>query len=123
MQTIYNLTLLESEKEKSKNDNPITILNRHFDNTRSLLVYLTWFLTEISRYAEKDSHQRASKHLPTKADLNVNTKIAGNEFLWKMLNDPALKEQFTKEKPQLKTDDELVRKIYMELKTETLGKI
>ena len=115
MQTIYNQTLLESEKEKSKNDNPIAILNRHFDNTRSLLVYLTWFLAEIARYAEKDSHQRASKHLPSKADLNVNTKIAGNEFLWKMLNDPALKEQFTKEKPQLKSDEELIRKIYNEL--------
>jgi len=115
MQTIYNLTLLESENEKSKNDNPITILNRHFDNTRSLLVYLIWYLCEIPRYAEKDAHQRAGKHLPTKEDLNVNTKIAGNEYLWKMLNDPALKEQFAKDKPGLKADAELTRKIYIDL--------
>jgi len=115
MQTIYNQTLLESEKEKSKNDNPVVILNRHFDNTRSLLVYLIWCLSEIARYPEKDAHQRAGKHLPTKEDLNVNIKLAGNEFLWKMLNDPALKEQFAKEKPELKADPELIRKIYLEL--------
>jgi len=116
MQTIYNETLLEGEKEKAaKENNPLTILNKHFDNTRSLMVYLIWFLTEIPRYSEKLAHQRASKHLPTKEDLAVNTKLAGNEILWKMLDDPALKEQFTKDKPQLRADNELVRKIYLEL--------
>src|SRR5436189_2764456 len=116
MQTIYNESLLEGEKEKAaKENNPLTILNKHFDNTRSLMVYLIWFLTEIPRYSEKLAHQRASKHLPTKEDLAVNTKLAGNEVLWKMLDDPALKEQFTKDKPQLRADNELVRKIYLEL--------
>ena len=116
MQTIYNESLLEGEKEKAaKDNNPLTILNKHFDNTRSLMVYLIWFLTEIPRYSEKLAHQRASKHLPTKEDLAVNTKLAGNEILWKMLDDPALKEQFTKDKPQLRADNELVRKIYLEL--------
>ena len=116
MQTIYNETLLDGEKAKAaKENNPLTILNKHFDNTRSLMVYLIWFLTEIPRYSEKLAHQRASKHLPTKEDLAVNTKLAGNEILWKMLNDAALKEQFTKDKPQLRTDNELVRKIYLEL--------
>jgi N utilization substance protein B len=115
MQTLYNQSLLETEAEKSPKDNPITILTRHFDNTRSLLVYLIWYLTEIPRYSEKLAHQRASKHLPTKEDLSVNTKIAGNEVLWKMLNDAALKEQFSKDKPNLRADEELVRKLYLEL--------
>jgi len=115
MQTLYNQALLETENEKSSKDSPITILNKHFDNTRSLLVYLIWCLTEIPRYSEKIAHKRASKHLPTQEDLTVNTKIAGNEVLWKMLNDAALKEQFSKDKPQLKADDEVIRKIYLEL--------
>jgi N utilization substance protein B len=68
------------------------------------MVYLIGFLTEIPRYSEKLAHQRASKHLPTKEDLAVNTKLAGNEILWKMLDDPALKEQFTKDKPQLRAE-------------------
>jgi N utilization substance protein B len=112
MQTLYTLDSLD---DLSKPGEPQRILQQHFSQTRSLLVYFSWFLTEVARYAETESHKRASKHLPSTADLNVNTKIAGNEVLWKMLEDAALKEQFEKEKPQQKTDPELIRKIYLEM--------
>ena len=114
MQTLYTLDTLE---DYSKPGEPQKILQQHFNQTRSLLVYLTWFVTEVSRYAETEAHKRAGKHLPTAEDLNVNTKIAGNEVLWKMLEDSVLKEQFDKEKPQQKTDRELIRKIYHDLVT------
>lgn len=112
MQTLYTLSTSEGEIKPGE---PKKLLQQHFDQTRSLLVYLTWFLTEITRYAEKDAHQKASKHLPSAEDLNVNTKLAGNETLWKMLGDEALKEQFIKEKPELIADKELIRKIYYTL--------
>ena len=112
MQTLYTLETLE---DYSKPGEPQRILQQHFTQTRSLLVYLTWFLTEVARYAETEAHKRAGKHLPTAEDLNVNTKIAGNEILWKMLEDAVLKEQFEKEKPQQKADQELVRKIYHDM--------
>lgn len=112
MQTIYTVTTLETELKPGE---PQKILQQHFDETRALLVYLIWFLTEISRYAETDAHKKASKHLPSFTDLNVNTKIAGNEILWKMLEDPALKEQLASLKPWLTTDKELLRKIYLQL--------
>jgi len=116
MQTLYTLSTSEGEVKPGE---PKKLLQQHFDQTRSLLVYLTWFLTEITRYAEKDAHQKASKHLPTAEDLNVNTKLAGNEVIWKMLEDDALKEQFTKEKPELIADKELIRKIYYTLTDTT----
>jgi N utilization substance protein B len=112
MQTLYTLETLE---DYSKPGEPQRILLQHFNQTGSLLIYLTWFLTEVARYAETEAHKRAGKHLPTAEDLNVNTKIAGNETLWKMLEDAILKEQFEKEKPQQKTDQELIRKIYHEM--------
>jgi transcription antitermination protein NusB len=112
MQTLYTLSTLENDVKPGE---PQKILQQHFDQTRSLLVYLLYFLSEITRYAEKDSYNRAGKHLPNAADLNVNVKIAGNELLWKMLEDPALKEQFAIEKPELKIDTELLRKIYLAL--------
>lgn len=112
MQTLYTLSLSENGP---KPGDAQKLLQQHFDQTRSLLVYLTWFLTEVTRYAEKDAHQRASKHLPSADDLNVNTKLAGNEILWKMLEDAALKDQFAKEKPELMTDRELIRKTYLTL--------
>ena len=107
MQTLYTL---DSVEDFSKPGEPQKILQQHFNQTRSLLVYLTWFLTEVARYAETEAHKRAGKHLPTAEDLNVNTKIAGNEILWKMLEDAVLKEQFDKEKPQQKADHELIRR-------------
>lgn len=122
MQTLYTLSTLENEVKPGE---PQKLLQQHFDQTRSLLIYLTWFLTEVIRYAETDAHQKASKHLPTEQDLNVNTKIAGNELLWKMLGDPALKEQFATEKPELtlqqvqSDDTDLVRKIYLQLAEST----
>ena len=118
MQTLYTADTLD---DLLKPGEPQKILAQHFNQTRSILVYLTWFLTEVARYAETQAHKRASKHLPTTEDLNVNTKIAGNETLWKMLGDKALKEQFEKEKPQLTLQQiqgdntELIRKVYLNL--------
>ncbi len=119
MQTVYTSATLEKELlPLLASGEPQKILKAHFDETRSLFVYLIWFLTELARYAETSAQQRASKHLPTAADLNVNTKIAGNELILKMLDDPALKEQFKLEKPEGRSDNELLRKIYSAL-TET----
>lgn len=118
MQTLYTVETLENLVKPGE---PQKILQQHFSQTRSALVYLTWFLTETARYAETQAHKRASKHLPTAEDLSVNTKIAGNEILWKMLEDAALKEQFEKEKPQLILNQaqgdntELIRKIYLDM--------
>ena len=115
MQTLYTLSAMEKEV---KSGEPQALLQRHFDQTKSLLIYLIYFLSEVTRYAEKDAHKKAGKHLPSYSDLNVNIKIAGNEILWKMLGDPALQEAFKKEKPELSADPELLKKIYTAL-TET----
>lgn len=112
MQTLYTMDTLETTAKPGESQK---VLQNHFDQTRALLVYLNWFLTEMARYAETESHKRANKHLPSYADLNVNTKLAGNEILWKMLEDEDLKAQFAREKPQLKGDPELLKKIYQAL--------
>ncbi len=112
MQTLYTMVTLGKESSPPEHQK---LLQQQFDQVRSLFIYLIYFLAEVTRYAETYSHQRAGKHLPTSADLNINIKIAGNELLLKMLNDPALKEQFTKEKPQQYINAELVRKIYLDL--------
>ena len=112
MQTLYTVSTLEAGIKPGE---PGKLLKQHFDQTRSLFVYLIYFLTEVTRYAETHAHRKASKHLPTQADLNINTKIAGNELLWKMLEDPALKEQFAVQKPELIADKELLRKTYLAL--------
>ncbi|MET0635037.1 MAG: transcription antitermination factor NusB [Chitinophagaceae bacterium] len=114
MQTLYTMDSLEN---MTKPGEPQKILQNHFNQTRGLLVYLTWFLIQVARQVEKEAHKRASKHLPSVEDLNVNIKIAGNELLWKMMEDPELVDQFAKEKPEHKSDPDLIRRIYLELVT------
>ncbi|MES1214420.1 MAG: transcription antitermination factor NusB [Bacteroidota bacterium] len=112
MQTLYTVTTMENGVNSPE---PQKILQRHFDQTHSLFIYLIYFLSEVTCYAEMDARQRAGKHLPNASDLNVNVKIAGNDILLKMQMDPLLKEQIAKEKPELIIDKELVRKIYHQL--------
>ncbi|MDP4132104.1 MAG: transcription antitermination factor NusB, partial [Bacteroidota bacterium] len=71
MQTLYSLETQENVKPGEAQK----ILQKHFDHSRQLLVYLLFFLTEIARYAEKDSARRSNKHLPSELDKNVNTKL------------------------------------------------
>lgn len=112
MQTLYTMATVENG---TKAPDAQKLLQQHFDQTRSLLLYVIHFLTEVARHAETVAHQRASKHLPTSEDLNVNTKIAGNEVLWKMLEDPGYQKLLSREKPGNILDRELVRRIYMDL--------
>ena len=112
MQSLYTLSTLE---DNVKPGEPQRFLQKHLDESKDLLEYLLYFITEVAAYAEKDSYKRSGKHLPSQADLNVNTKIAGNELLWKIKEDISLKGAWNISKPQLRVDRELVRKIYLQL--------
>ncbi len=109
MQTLYVLVTLEEEVKEGE---AVKLLQKHFDQSRELLVYLIYFFTELVAYAEKDAHVRSAKHLPTAEDLNVNIKIAGNEVVWKIKEDATYQEQLKKERPEQYVDKDLVRKFY-----------
>jgi transcription antitermination protein NusB len=112
MQTLYTL---EAREQDAKPGEAVKILQRHFDQSRQLLTYLVYCITEVARYAETDSRLRASKHLPSEQDLHVNIKLAGNEYLWKILEDPSWKKAIETDKPQLQDNRELIRRLYIEL--------
>ena len=61
--------------------NAIKILENRLDQTPRLFTYFIFFITEVARYAEKDANIRASKHLATAEDKNINTKLSGNTIL------------------------------------------
>jgi N utilization substance protein B len=112
MQTVYTLSTLESEVKPGE---PVKLLQRHFEQSKDLLIYLTYFLAEVAGYAETDAYNRSNKHLPSKEDLNVNTKIAGNEVLWKIRENTSYQQALGKSKPDQRIDKELVKKIYHRL--------
>ncbi len=112
MQTIYTLS---SHDHELKPGEPTKALQRQFDQSKELLLYITYFLTEVAGYVEKDAYNRRSKHLPTVEDLNVNTKIAGNELLWKIKEEASFRQETERLKPELRLDKDLVKRIYQQL--------
>ena len=91
------------------------ILTKKIDQSRSLFTYLILFITEVARYAEKDALKKASKHLPTAEDLAVNTKIAGNELLWKILEDRSFTATVADLKLRHIIEEDLLKKLYISL--------
>ena len=112
MQTLYSIDSMDGEVKPGE---AVTILTKKIEQSRHLFTYLVYFVTEVARYSETDARQKASKHLPTEQDLNINTKIAGNELLWKILEEPTLKSAISEFKPQQTIDKELLKKIYLQM--------
>lgn len=112
MQTLYTV---ETTEPVITVPQALNILDKHLEQSRQMFTYLTYFLTEVARYAETDARQRASKHLPSKEDLNVNTKIAGNELLWKIIEDKGFAEAVDAHKLTSLADREMIRKTYQKL--------
>ncbi|MFT3901880.1 MAG: transcription antitermination factor NusB [Niabella sp.] len=114
MQALYAVS---SSEHGEKPVDPQRILKQYFNQTRSLLVYMIQFMTEVARYAEKDAYRKSHKFIPSEKDLNVNTKLAGSNLLWQILEDKSFTEQQKKEKPELQIDEDLIKKIYNQLVT------
>jgi transcription antitermination protein NusB len=120
MQSLYALHNGELELNPGQG---LKMLRKQFDNTTGLFTFLIYHLVETARYAETDARNRASKHLPNEADLNVAVKIAGNTFLWKMMESDMYKDGLAIFKPHLTADPEWIKKLYLNLADSTLYSI
>jgi len=114
MQTLYSI---DSVSGDTKPGEPVAILTKKIEQSRQLFAYLVYFITEVARYAETDALKKASKHLPTAEDLSINTRLAGNEILWKILDDTTFKSTVAELKLQHILDNELLKKTYQQLVT------
>ena len=112
MQCLY---AAESETTPQTEDYSVKLLQSYLDQTAELFAFTIFFLSEIVRYAETDAKLRASKHLPSYQDLHVNTKMAGNTLLWKILETPSFQTVVKQKHLTQKLNQDLVRKIYLSL--------
>jgi N utilization substance protein B len=112
MQSLYAIDSMSGETKPGEN---MGILNKKMEQSRRLFIYLIYFITEVARYVETDARHKAGKHLPTESDLNLNTKIAGNELLWKIVEQPAYIAAIAEIKPVNIIDTELLKKTYQTL--------
>jgi transcription antitermination protein NusB len=112
MQTLY---AIESMAGGEKPGEPSSILSKKIEQSKQLFTYLIYFITETARYAETDANNKASKNLPSAADLATNIKIAGNEVLWKIVEDLSFKGSSKDMKAEYIIDKELLKKTYRTL--------
>ena len=112
MQTLYALDSMDGEIKPGE---PISILTNKTEQSRKLFLYLVYFITEVARYAETDANKKAGKHLPTAADLATDTKISGNDILWKILEDASFKSGIRELKVEHILDNDLLKKTYRRL--------
>jgi N utilization substance protein B len=112
MQTLYSHSTLDVTDARP---DPVKSLQKQFDQTRELLVFLLWTLTEMGRQVEVYAHRKASKHLPTEEDLQINTKLAGNEILWEIQQDATLSEHLKKDQSARHGIGDLIKRMHAQL--------
>ncbi|MFB6453638.1 transcription antitermination factor NusB [Chitinophaga sp. Hz27] len=110
MQTLYALETMEQSSIKP--GTATRLLNEKLDQTCQIFTYLLYSVVRVAQYAETDAQARASKHLPSAEDLQVNTKIAGNEFIYQIINDKGFQVNLEQWKMKHLVDEELVRRLY-----------
>lgn len=116
------LYALETAEDSSGKNDPIKGLRQRLDDSIELFTYLVYFVTEVARYAERDAKLRASKNLVTAEDRNVNTKIAGNETLWRILESEGFKSAVAHFNLKNTDDEDMVRKVYNALTVSDIYK-
>jgi N utilization substance protein B len=109
MQALYSV---ESMNNETRPGEALQILKQNIEHSRYLFTYLVYFIIDVTRYAEKDAAQKAQKHLPSNNDLNISTKISGNEIVWTLLENNSFKKSVEHFKIKYLTDDELIRRTY-----------
>lgn len=112
MQTLYSIDTASGETKPGES---LVILTKKIEESRQLFTYLIYFITEVARFSETDARRKASKHLPTEQDLSVNTKIAGNELLWKIVEDESFRSAMNELKLASVIDSDLLKRIYTDL--------
>jgi transcription antitermination protein NusB len=112
MQLLY---VIDANNDPTAIKSPVGLLQKNFDKTRELFVYLLHTMLQVALYSEVDSKHRAAKNITHYDDLNVNTKIAGNIILWQILEEKSYISATEILKPQLFLDKDIVRKLYQTL--------
>jgi len=113
MQTLYALSAQEDERDNVKTRH--RLLEDKLHRSMELFTVSILYVLRTAQYAEQDAAQRRGKWMPTSEDLMVNTKIAGNEFLWSVLENESFKAAVEQGSLENYVQEDWVRKLYQEL--------
>jgi len=115
MQTLYTLSAVEPENTEAAVKNGLRILNEKLAHSLDLFITAIQYVGSVAQYAETDARVRSSKYLATADDRNVNTKIAGNDFIWKTLSNETYQEKVKLAGAHHAISEDWVKKLYQQL--------
>lgn len=116
MQTLYTLSATtETGDTELAIKEGLRTLNEQLSHSLELFTIAVQYLGAVAQYAETDARVRSSKYLVTESDRNVNTKIAGNNFIWKTLSDETFAQKVKDSGSHHSLNEEWVKKLYQQL--------
>lgn len=114
MQALYGYFRDEEADMKTAEKNLFTSIDKTYD----LFLHLLSFLGNLHFSARISLEDGRSKHRPTQEDLNPNQKFIQNSVLLAISENKAINSEFTKRSVSWQNDQDLVRKLFTELKNE-----
>jgi len=122
MQTLYGVDSLNSKKQDPLNlsigelyQRAQRSLNSQLEQTTALFSYFALIACQVALYAEKDAKNRSGKYIRTQEDLNVDTKIVGNEVVVAIMENTHFKQQVQSGALESKVDEDWVKVLYRAL--------
>jgi N utilization substance protein B len=86
------------------------------DKVHEMYFWLLSLLIEVADYSIIDADERANKHLPSEADLNVNAKLHNNLFIYSLKQNKEYLASIKKYKISWSFDPEISKSIFISLK-------
>lgn len=86
------------------------------DKVHEMYFWLLSLLIEVADYSIIDADERANKHLPSEADLNVNAKLHNNLFIYSLKHNKEYLAAIKKYKISWSFDPEISKSIFISLK-------
>ncbi len=111
MQTLYTLASLSDGAQGNK-EAAARILNDKLDHVLDIFTVAVLYTLRIAQYAETDAQKRTDRYLKVVEDLNIDTSIAVNIFVTKMLANDSFNQKIKKDKLERFIDADWVKKIY-----------
>lgn len=120
MQTLYTLLSTQPDTKDLATESGLKILNEKLSLSLDLFTTVVAYINSVAQYAEIDARFRSSKYVPTEADKNVNTKIAGNTFIWKTLENETYQQKLKSTNIAEDLDQDWIKKLYQKLCTSEI---
>lgn len=121
MQTLYALDsqseeggLLDETSIYQLEKEGVKVLVQKFQRSSDLFALMLLYMARVAQYSEINARQRASKYLATEDDKKANTKIAGNKFLWDLLENATFQEKIKSDKVERYIDAEWTKKLFLQ---------